>query len=387
LIDTEKAMAEYLAHNKFFAQVSGSLEKVASSELEELGAKIIREVPRGLYFTCDKAVLYRVLYESRIIQRVLAPLFSFACHSEKYLYQQAFSKISWTELFRLDESFAIEANVSDSKIKHSLYASQILKDAICDAFRTKYDKRPDFDAQRPDLSFNLWIFKDMATIALDIGGGSMHKRGYRSQGNLAPLQETLAAAMLRLSAWKGETALIDPMCGSGTLLAEALMLYSNIPASYLRENKGILHMPDFDGTLWQATQTAANDKIRPLPTDLIYGNDISATAIDAARSNLAHLPFSSSITLSNRDFVQLSPPPSSILLSNLPYGKRIGSDSDIAILYNSFGKWLRSHCSASTAYILCGSDHLCSELRLRHRWKKTLKNADIESCFAMFIIK
>ncbi|MDZ4121343.1 MAG: THUMP domain-containing protein, partial [Candidatus Cloacimonadaceae bacterium] len=143
---------EYQETNKYFAQVAGSLENHAAEELSELGAEILMQVPRGLRFSCDKATLYKILYTSRLLQRVLAPLLSFQCHSEKYLYNQAYNNLTWHELFSLNQSFGIDANVSGSKIKHSLYAGQLLKDAICDSFRDKYDKRPDFSTSNADVN-------------------------------------------------------------------------------------------------------------------------------------------------------------------------------------------------------------------------------------------
>lgn len=382
-----KRMLEYQKHKKYFAQVAGTLEKVATAELTELGAEVFREVPRGLYFAADDATLYRILYQSRIIQRLLAPLISFPAHSEKYLYDQATRNIDWTALFGISETFGIESNVSDSAITHSLYAGQILKDAICDSFRKAFDKRPDFDPKSPDILFNLHIHRNQATISLDLGGGSLHKRGYRVAKGEAPLQETLAAGIIRLTGWDGETPLLDPMCGSGTLLAEALMKYCRIPAGKFRLHKAIRHLPDFDPELWESIVADANAKQRPLPPGLIYGSDISAEMIRIARQNLLNLPYGASIQLEQSDIADLTLKEATMIVTNPPYGVRIGTDKTTAPLYNKIGAWLRTNCKGSTAYILCGSDELSGELRLRHRWKKTIKNADLESCLLKILLR
>lgn len=378
---------DYIKNRKYFAQVAGSLEKLAATELEGLGAVVSREVPRGLYFGCSQEILYRVVYESRIVQRVLAPIINYQCHSEKYLYDQARKNVDWPALFRLEDKFAIEANVSDSSIQHSLYASQILKDAICDSFRERFDARPDFSSKEPDVIFSLYIHNNWATISLDVSGGSMHKRGYRIQRGEAPLQETLAAGLIALSGWDGETPLYDPMCGSGTILAEAMMRYCRIPAGYLREDTGISYLPDFDPKLWEQVKEKANAGMRRLPQGLIQGSDISADNIEIARDNLSRLPQGSMVMLQQARFQKLGPKPEHTIITNPPYGVRLGDDAGTIQLYNEFGDWLRHNCPSSTAYVLCGSEALVSELKLRNRWKKKLMNSDLETYYTKILIK
>ena len=378
---------DYIKNRKYFAQVAGSLEKLAAAELESLGAVVSREVPRGLYFGCGKEILYRIVYESRIVQRVLAPIINYQCHSEKYLYDQARKNVDWPSMFRLEDKFAIEANVSDSSIQNSLFASQTLKDAICDSFRDQFDARPDFSAQEPDIIFSLHVRSNWATISLDVSGGSMHKRGYRIHGGEAPLQETLAAGVIALSGWDGETPLYDPMCGSGTLLAEAMMRYCRIPTGYLRDDKGIRCMPDFDADLWEQVKEKANAGIRRLPKGLISGSDESAENLDAGRENLSRLPQGSMVMLHQSRFQNLDSKPEHTIVTNPPYGVRLGDEPGTIKLYNELGDWLRQKCPGSTAYVLCGSDALVSELKLRHRWKKKLMNANLEAVLAKILIK
>jgi len=377
---------EYLKNGKFFAQMAGSLETHAAQELEELGAQVIQEVPRGLRFSCDKATLYRVVYCSRLLQRVLAPLISFNCHSEKYLYKQAYSGVDWTKLFSVQQSFNIESNVSESKISHSLYAGQLLKDAICDSFRAKFNARPDFKSQGADINFNLHIRANWATISLDISG-SMHKRGYRLSAGEAPLQETLAAAMIRLSGWKGDRLLCDPMCGSGTILAEALMHSCQIPAAYLRNDKGLSLMPDYDAKLHKQIKEEANSRIIPLTKGLIKGSDISAENILIARKNLEMLPYGTAIELGVKRFQDLPKEPGRCLITKPPYGVRLGNNASTTLLYNELGDFLKQKCPDSEAYILCGNKDLVPELRLRAHWKKSLKNGDLEVKLAKILIK
>jgi putative N6-adenine-specific DNA methylase len=378
---------EYLKNHKYFAQVAGSLEKHAAAELTELGAEVIQEVPRGVRFSCDKKTLYRVVYESRLIQRVLAPFISFQCHSEKYLYNQAYHNLDWTSLFRLSDTFAILSNVSNSNISNSLYAGQVLKDAICDQFRDKFDARPDFSSKEADIVFSLYIHENWATISLDVAGQSLHKRGYRKGMTLAPLQETLAAAVVMLSGWDGSNTLFDPMCGSGTLLAEALMRHCHIPAGYLREDQAIAFMPDFDSELWDKVRQEANARIIPLPAGLIKGSDLSAGNIEHARDNLRSLPSGDKVQLSVSRFQDLPQVRDRIIVTNPPYGVRIGDSDSTKKLYNDLGDFLKQKCPASFAYILCGSADLVKDLRLRASWTKTLKNGDLETKLAKIVIR
>ena len=228
----------YQHSERYFAQVAGGMEEMAADELCRLGAEEPSLAYRGLYFNAGKAALYRINYQSRLINRVLAPLFIFKCHSAKYLYIQA-SKISWPALFTPENTFAVFASVSHSHIRHSKYAAQKLKDAIVDTFRRQTGKRPDVERHTPDVWINLYIINNRATISLDTSGGSLHRRGYRVKSVEAPMQETFAAAILLLSEWTGDTPLHDPMCGSGTLLAEALMICSQTPAA-LDEERSLM---------------------------------------------------------------------------------------------------------------------------------------------------
>jgi putative N6-adenine-specific DNA methylase len=221
-------MFEYQKNKQFFAQVTGSLEEEGEKELQELGAVNTRTTYRGVYFEADKKTLYRINYNSRLLSRVLAPLHTFHAFNANALTKVAYN-MNWGSVFTTDQTFAISASVAKSKITNSLYASQCLKDGIADHFRDKTGKRPSVNTVNPDIRLNLHIEKDSAVLSLDTSGESLHKRGYRLSGGEAPMQETVAAAIIRFSGWDGEKTLLDPMCGSGTLLCEALMHYCRIP--------------------------------------------------------------------------------------------------------------------------------------------------------------
>jgi putative N6-adenine-specific DNA methylase len=284
-------MYEYQSSNNYFAQVPGMMEELCEQELIELGAKNTKTAYRGIYFEADLSTLYRINYTSRLISRVLAPLKLFHCGNTNSIMKMA-KKIEWDKIFSIDQTFAVTSSVSKSTINNSLYASQVLKDGIADYFRAKFGKRPNVETANPDVRFNLFIEKDHAVLSLDTSGESLHKRGYRLLAGEAPMQETLAAAMIRISKWDGEKPLLDVMCGSGTILCEALMSYCRIPAQKLRTKFGFFHLPDFNNSLWEKIKDEADSKIRSLPEGIISGSDISQSTIKIAQENLSRLPYS-----------------------------------------------------------------------------------------------
>ena len=199
-------MFAYQKNQRFFAQVADGLEEAGGRELEALGAEEVKASYRGIYFTADHRALYRINYSSSICTRILAPLLTFDCHSDKYLYNTAGS-IPWSAILSLETTFAIFANVSNSNITHSQYAARKLKDAIVDQFRESCGKRPDVDPDNPDVWISLYIQGNKATISLDTSGGSLHRRGYRKASVKAPMQETVAAAIIKFSQWDGSKPL------------------------------------------------------------------------------------------------------------------------------------------------------------------------------------
>jgi putative N6-adenine-specific DNA methylase len=366
---------------RFFAQTQKELESLARQELEELGAVRCDESYCGVYFSAQPADLYRINYCARLVHRVLAPLFSFRCHSDKVLYQKA-RQLPWEKLFSIHHTFAVSANVSNSKISHSKFAALRLKDAVADRFRDKFSKRPDVDAGQPDLRLNLSIRNNKAVISLDTSGESLHRRGYRVEPVAAPMQESLAAAILRISQWDGETPLIDPMCGSGTLLAEALMKYCRIPSGFKRnwrKGYGFVHLPGFDERLWKKIKKEADSHIRPCPGGLISGGDIDAHAVDAARRNLNRVPGGDTVSIRRLDFRDIGETTGRTLVTNPPYGHRIGEKEQLFTLYRQLGDALKQQCKHSTAWILCGDKELTKHIGLKISRRIPLFNGPIES--------
>ena len=370
-------MFAYQEDGRFFAQVARGLEELARAELEELGAGEIEIAGGGLHFHCDAAGLYRVNYCSRLVTRVLAPLAAFPCPSDQALYEAA-RALDWEALLTPENTFAVFANVWDSGITHSHFAALRLKDAIADHFRESSGRRPDVDTEHPDVWISLNIRQDRAVISLDTSGGSLHRRGYRVQSVPAPLQETLAAALVRLSGWQGERPLVDPMCGSGTILAEAYLQYCRIPSAFKKEKFGFAAMPDFVPQAWEEVRRTSDAERREMPEQLIRGSDSDHQAIDAARSNLREIPGTRGIPVERKDFRDLPGITNSTIICNPPYGIRVGELEETRLLYKEFGDFLKQRCQGSTAYVLCGNLELIRSIGLKPTRRFPLFNGPIE---------
>ena len=376
-------MYTYQKSGRFFAKHADGMDKVAVEELNELKVKNIKPFFRGIFFETDLAGLYRVNYLSQIVSRILAPLLTFDCHSTRYLYKTA-NKIEWSDFMTVDTTFAISATVSHSNIKHSQYAALCLKDSIVDYFRDRFGKRPNVDTLDPDVWFDLHIQNNRATISLDTSGGSLHRRGYRTESVEAPMQETLAAAIIRLSEWDGARPLYDPMCGSGTLLSEALIHYCRIPPGILRTGFGFENMPDYDKTLWAEVKREADNHKRELPDGLISGSDISSEAVNTARKNIGRLPGGNAVSLTKKDFNSIPGLENNLIVCNPPYGIRCGKKENLETLYRSLGEFLKHRCTGAEAYIYLGDKSMFKHIALRKTWKKELKNGGLDGILVKY---
>jgi len=376
-------MFEYQERPRFFAQTSGGVEALAAQELSELGAEDIQTAHRGLRFNAQIETLYRINYRARLLTRVLAPLKIFRCHNTKNLYRQV-KDLDWSSLLTPDHTFAVFSTVSHSAIKHSQYAALCVKDGIADHFRERFRSRPSVRREAPDLWINLHIENNLATLGLDTSGGSLHRRGYRVESVEAPMQETLAAAVVRIVGWDGNRPLQDPFCGSGTLLAEALMAYCRIPAGFLRIRFGFERLPDFDRALWRRVKEEEDRPIRPLPEHLMVGSDISAGAVAAARANLKNLPSGDRIDLRVQDVRDIRSLEGAVVLCNPPHGIRLHDFPDIKLFYKWLGDFFKQKCKGATIFLYIGKRELISSIGLKPSWKKPLPSGGLDGRLVKF---
>lgn len=367
----------YQQDSRYFARIAEGAKEAGAEELAELGAEDIALDYRGFHFRADKATLYRINYLTRLVSRCLAPLISFNCRDTDTLYNKA-KEIRWEDFFAEGSTFAVSGNVSDSKISHSKYASLRLKDAIADYFREMTGKRPNVSVRNPDILLNLYIRHDKAVISLDTSGGALHRRGYREETVSAPMQETVAAAIIRFTEWDGSVPLYDPLCGSGTLLCEALMRYCNIPPGIFRERFGFESLPDFDRSVWREIKKEADKGIRKLPKGLIAGSDVSEEAVKAARTNLMGLHNGKNVEVERADFRDLPAVEGKVIITNPPYGVRMGKDEDLEAFYKDLGDFLKQRCKGSTAYIYFGEREYIKKIGLKASWKRPIKAGGLD---------
>ena len=379
-------MFSYQLSRRFFAQLAEGLEDLARRELEELGATDIKSAYRGMYFNADERALCEINYRARFITRVLAPLINFDCHSARYLYKTLL-KLPWDQVLDLDSSFAVTANLSQSRLRHSQYASRVVKDAVVDHWRQRTGQRPRVDPRTPALWLHLHLHRNRATLSVDCSGGSLHRRGYRARSVEAPMMETLAAAIVELSGWEGDCPLVDLMCGSGTLTCEALMKFCRIPAGHLRKRFGLENLPDHDAALFARVREEADARMRPLASGLLVGNDLSSEVLEVARANSRLLPFGESIEWRVGDFRELKKRENQVLLCNPPYGRRLKGDADPAQLLSALGDYLKRNCQGSRAFIYVGERELLKSVGLHPSWKRPLKNGPLDgrlACYEMY---
>ena len=288
------------------------------------------------------------------------------------------NRSTWEDFFAQGNTFAVSGNVSDSAISHSKYAALRLKDAVADYFKEKTGQRPDVSVRNPDILLNLHIRNDKAVISLDTSGGALHRRGYREETVSAPMQETVAAAIIRFSEWDGSVPLYDPLCGSGTLLCEALMRYSNIPAGVFRNRFGFEFLPDFDGAVWKQVKKEADGHIRELPKGLIAGSDVSAEAVSAARTNLMGLHYGNNVSVERADFRKLPALEEHVIVTNPPYGIRMGGDENLEMFYKNLGDFLKQKCKGSAAFVYFGEREYIKKIGLKASWKKPIKAGGLD---------
>lgn len=315
------------------------LEQLLTDELKTYGISA-RRWPRGVSAPLSMENVYKINYLSRFATRVLWPLAHFPCTSREALYAEA-RKIPWHDYLTLDKTFAIDANVTNSpSFRSSHFAGLVVKDAICDAFREKTGQRPTVEVYNPAVQFHLFIFENKATLSFDTSGAPLFKRGYR-QGNVeAPLQETLAAAILKLAGYSPSDILCDPLCGSGTFLFEAALMGTSTPPAFFRTQFGFFHHRDFAEKEWQAVKTKCDASITPLQPSTLFGSDRDRLGIDLCQKTAQKTGFPVLVKQTHLHTYQ-PPVQPTLVITNPPYGHRLSSDAD---LYTNLSKFLEVAC-------------------------------------------
>jgi len=364
------------------AKTLAGLENVLADELKALGAGSVEPGNRVVFFRGDKALMYKANYLCRTALRVLKPIGVFSVKNEQELYEKV-KRIDWPALFDVEKTFVVSASVFHSSLTNSLYVALKTKDAIADQFREKLGKRPFVSKENAEMHINVHISQDECTISLDSSGDSLHKRGYRVAVDKAPLNEVLAAGMIKLSGWKKDGDFIDPMCGSGTIPIEAAMDAMNIPSGYYRKHFSFEHWNDFDSELFEQIKKEAAGKICEYDNPII-ASDKSYKAFGIARSNLRNAGLHKDIMLLNKPFAKVNPESGNgMLMFNPPYGLRLEED-ELIELYKHIGDVLKNRFQGYEAWVITGNLEVAKFIGLRPSRKIILYNGPLESRFIKF---
>lgn len=365
------------------AKTSFGFEDLLIDELKSFGAVEIRKGTRAVFFSGTLETMYTVNLKSRISLRVLKPILSFPVSNEQQLYD-GIKKINWSEFLSADDTLAVDAVTVKSNLTHSLYIALKTKDAIVDQFRDKTGKRPDVDLRFPKVRINVHLSDNIASVALDSSGDSLHKRGYRVQAGEAPLNETLAAGMILLSGWNGNMPFSDIMCGSGTILIEAAMIARNIAPGSIRNEFGFERWIDFDAPLWESVKEKAKSFEKSNLDFPLIGIDRSHQVISHARENAKAAGVLNDLTFHEMPFEHYTPTESAqLIITNPPYGGRL-TDTDLFDLYKNIGDQLKKKYQGSTAWVLTANRDAAKYIGLHTSRKIQLYNGALECRFLKF---
>ncbi|EUD08729.1 bifunctional 23S rRNA (guanine(2069)-N(7))-methyltransferase RlmK/23S rRNA (guanine(2445)-N(2))-methyltransferase RlmL [Providencia alcalifaciens] len=370
--------------NSLFASTARGLEELLKTELEALGASQCKVAQGGVYFQADDRVMYQSLLWSRLASRILLPLNDFDVYSDLDLYLGV-QAIDWSEIFSVDDTFVVHFTGTNEEIRNSQYGALKVKDAIVDSFVRKLDQRPDVARQEADIRINVYLNKERASVALDLSGDSLHIRGYRDLAGQAPLKETLAAAIISRSGWQKNTPMVDPMCGSGTLLIEAAMIAADRAPGLYRQHWGFNAWLKHNPELWREVVTEAQVRFRQGlkdTTSRFYGFDIDKRVLDMARANARRAGLQDLITFNHGDAAALENPVKTdikgTIISNPPYGERLESEPALIALHSQFGRVVKARFPGWRLSIFSASPELLSCLQLRSEREFKAKNGPLD---------
>jgi len=364
-----------------FATVATGLEEILAGELTALGVREVERRPGGLAFTGERRDLYRACLGLRTATRVMVELADFNSHTHDRLYAGV-RRIPWEEWIGPDRTLAVDCRLGSHNqwIEHSGFTVLRVKDALCDRLREATGRRPNIDKERPDVRVHARIDYNRAAIYLDAAGAPLHKRGWRVASHPAHLRETLAAGIVLLSGWDRRSPLFDPLCGSGTLLIEGALIAANIaPGLAGKRAFACQRWHDFDAALWQELREEARAAILRDDLPAIAGSDRDPRAVAATRANAKAAGVGEIVIVAQCPIDKAQPPTGAgTLLTNPPYGERLGEGADLAPLYAALGTLLKQRCKGWRAFILAGSKELTAALHLKATRRYPLRNGPID---------
>ena len=363
---------------KMIAKTFYGFEEILSKELLKLGAQNIEKGSRSVSFYGDKGFMYKANLSLRTAIKILKPIKSFKFKDQDDFYNKIY-KVDWEKYLDKDGSFLVSSIVFHSNLfNHSKYVSLKVKDAVVDRFRDLFKCRPNIDLIKPDLKINIHINKNTCNVSLDSSGESLHKRGYKAFGTIAPINEVLAAGIILMSEWKADSDFLDPMCGGGTILIEAAMIACNIAPNLNRKEFAFEKWKDWDEELFELIEKSVIKKVVKFDHK-IYGYDISGLAIKKAKENIKNAELEINIIVEKRDFFTTKKKNENNLhiLFNPPYNKRISYD--IKDLYTNIGNTLKNKYLDSNVWLITSNIEAIKNIELHPSKKIKLFNANLES--------
>ena len=365
----------------YFAPCPRGLAGVLADELGALGASTASAQEAGVAFEGDKALGYLANLHSRIASRVLQRVAHFPYTTEQQIYDAA-AMLAWPSWFDVSRTIKVEINAHRCPLKSLDFITLRVKDAVCDKFREQVDVRPSVDAREPDIRIHVFLDETFASLYLDLSGEPLFKRGVRDHTGEAPLKKNLAAGIIKLSGWQPGEAFLDPMCGSGTFLIEAaemaLDIAPGLSGGKLRDY-AFTKLKSFDKALWDSQVAPARARVKPAALLPIYGTDKYGYAITDARENLTANGLIDCVHLKQVSILEVAAPAASgVLVTNPPYGERLGDTTDLAELYPKLGDWLKQKFAGWRAYFFTGDPQLAKGVRLSASKRTPLFNGKIE---------
>ena len=363
---------------QMIAKTFKGLEDVLAQELINLGATDVQTDRRVVYFTGDKALMYKANLHLRTASRILKPICSFRAGDTDDLYTKV-KEVDWSRYMSVGQSFAIDSTVYSETFNHSQFITYRVKDAIVDWFNEHEGKRPRISVSNPDIYLNMHISHDTCTLSLDSSGESLHKRGWRAEQTEAPINEALAAGMLLLAGWHGQCDFVDPFCGSGTILIEAALIALGIPPGIYRNSFAFEKWLDFDKDLFE--QLYNDDSTERDFNFHIYGSDKATKAVKIAERNIKSANLQKYISVETADIKDLRPKAKDCLIvTNPPYGERLDI-KNIMELYSNFGEALKHRFNGSTAWVISSDERYLKNMGLKPSARIPLLNGALDCWF------
>jgi putative N6-adenine-specific DNA methylase len=369
---------------EFFASTARGLVEPLEIELKDLGLKVTGKSAGGVFFESNWEGCYKANLQSRLASRILKPILDFTAYQPEELYNQIL-RHDFTKYIKPNQTISIDATVKESMMRDQRFVAMKIKDAVVDQFREKFGVRPDVDNEAPALRIHVRAVKNQFNVAIDTTGDSLFMRGYRREVGEAPLKENLAAGLVKLSEWDGQTPLVDFMCGSGTFLIEAAMMAMKIAPGIQRKRFGFQSWLSFEPEVWDAVvQEAIDQELEELPFKF-YGYDIDRRVLVNAKENAKRAGVDEVIEFKKEAVATVEPPvEKGLVIVNPPYGARIGDEDNLRDVYRDMGFTLKHRFKGWDAWILSGNKELIADLKLKSTRKHFVFNGNIECRFLKY---